>query len=78
MKFLNKTDFPGVTGRVRFAGSDRPGSLNILQFSHNGSRIVGKYTPGKKLGKGKLDIYKSAIRWMTPDGRKPTDGHPGM
>lgn len=75
---FNSTDFPGVSGRVRFDGGDRPGQIDIQQFFQNGTTIVGKFIPGKRPSSGHLDIYYDKIKWLTTGSRRPDDGHAGM
>lgn len=76
VRYFNETNFQGVSGRVRFEGGDRPGKIQVMQFFHNITRVVGKYNPGVSLGAGTLDLYQSHIRWLTPGGQMPSDGQP--
>ena len=73
--YVNQTDFHGVSGHIKFNGSNRPGTINILQHFHNGTRLVGQFTPG--LHGGKLQIDEKKIRWLTSHGKRPSDGHVG-
>ena len=72
-----KTDFQGVSGHIHFNGGDRPGTISVVQYFSNETRLVGRYVPGLDQKRGKLDIYQSKLRWLTPGGIKPTDGNPG-
>ncbi|KAK3589102.1 hypothetical protein CHS0354_017444 [Potamilus streckersoni] len=76
IKEVNRTDFQGVSGRIRFEGGDRPGTIIIQQFFLNETRIVGRYTPKSGETEGELEIYNARIRWLTPSGVKPSDGNP--
>ncbi|XP_041375599.1 guanylate cyclase D-like [Gigantopelta aegis] len=74
---INNTKFHGVSGTIQFEGSDRLGNVSIMQFFHNETdmRLVGRYMPRGKDVEGRLEIYDSHIRWLTPGGRRPDDGH---
>ena len=72
-----KTDFQGVSGHIHFDGGDRPGTISVVQYFSNETRLVGRYVPGVDQKRGKLDIYQSKLRWLTHGGIKPTDGNPG-
>lgn len=71
--YVNQTDFHGVSGHIKFNGSNRLGVINILQHFHNGTRLVGQFMPG--LYGGKLQIDETKIRWLTSQGKRPSDGH---
>lgn len=73
VEYVNQTDFHGVSGHIKFDGSDRPGSINVLQHFFNGTRLVGQYTPGAH--GGHLIIEESKIMWLTNHGSRPDDGH---
>ncbi|XP_046552230.1 guanylate cyclase D-like [Haliotis rubra] len=75
MEALNETSFQGVSGLIKFNGSDRLGNVTLLQFFNNGTKVVGHYNPQQLEEGGVLDIYKDKIRWLTRDRRQPTDGH---
>lgn len=73
VEYVNQTDFHGVSGHIKFDGSDRPGLINVLQHFHNGTRLVGVFTPSAK--GGRLQIDESKIIWLTSNGARPVDGH---
>ncbi|ETN62085.1 venus kinase receptor [Anopheles darlingi] len=80
---IQKTDFQGVSGRIRFneAGS-RYTIINVVQFINGTPNIVGHFTPNISESKyelinGELHLNESAIVWLTRDGRAPDDGAEG-
>ena len=75
VEYVNQTDFHGVSGHIKFDGSDRPGSIHVLQHFFNGTHLVGQYTPGAH--GGHLIIEESKIMWLTSHGSRPDDGHAG-
>jgi hypothetical protein len=75
---INKTNFQGVSGHIHFNGGDRPGTISIVQYFLNETRLIGRYEPGPDNQKGTLEIKGSSLRWLTVNGMKPTDGNPGI
>ncbi|XP_060571812.1 uncharacterized protein LOC132729992, partial [Ruditapes philippinarum] len=73
---INKTNFQGVSGHIHFNGGDRPGTISIVQYFLNETRLIGRYEPGPDNQKGTLEIKGSSLRWLTVNGMKPTDGNP--
>lgn len=63
---------------MRFEGSDRPSDINLMQFFHNGTCVIGSYKPGTALKGGKLHLDVSKIKWLTSTGEAPTDGQRGL
>uniref|UniRef100_A0A2M4A4W5 receptor protein-tyrosine kinase n=1 Tax=Anopheles triannulatus TaxID=58253 RepID=A0A2M4A4W5_9DIPT len=83
IELIRKTDFQGVSGRIRFneAGS-RYTTINVVQFINGTPNIVGHFTPNISESKyemigGELHLNESAIVWLTRDGRPPDDGAEG-
>ena len=66
-----------MSGHIQFNGGDRPGTISVVQYFSNETRLVGRYRPGVEDQRGELEIYQSKIRWLTQGGIKPTDGNPG-
>lgn len=59
--------FSGVSGWIKFDGSDRNADLIILQEFSNDTRVVGHYSPIKeRKGEPILKIYTNLIRWLSP------------
>ncbi|XP_050398346.1 uncharacterized protein LOC126816156 [Patella vulgata] len=75
MDALNETSFQGVSGYIRFDGSDRMGNVDVIQFFHNETILIGQYQPMANDAEGSLRIFHKRIRWLTPSGMRPTDGH---
>ncbi|KAL4235040.1 hypothetical protein ACF0H5_006678 [Mactra antiquata] len=73
---INKTNFQGASGHIHFVGGDRPGTISIVQYFLNESRLVGRYEPDTSNQKGTLEIQYGSVRWLTADGMKPNDGNP--
>ncbi|XP_067121007.1 uncharacterized protein [Centruroides vittatus] len=73
ISLLMKTNFMGVSGRVKFVGSSRLLDIVIWQWHGNVTREIGRYIPISEEN-GSLEINKSAIVWLTHDGRQPSDG----
>ena len=78
MYYLNKTNFDGVSGPVKFDGANRKGLINIVRFSmeSNGtegmkSEVVGLYSPNIN-STPRLQLYESINKW--PSGEMPNDG----
>ncbi|KAL8610364.1 hypothetical protein ACOMHN_041178 [Nucella lapillus] len=65
---INQTHFQGVSGYIRFDGSDRLGAVKIQQFFHNETIHIGSYMPSKTGLKGGLSINREKIRWLSPVG----------
>lgn len=82
MQILEATDFSGVSGRIQFRGSpSRISVVYVTQWYNNKSHIVGTFEPNISLSNtdalaGTLFLNTSLIKWLTPDGTKPTDGTP--
>ncbi|XP_048752685.2 atrial natriuretic peptide receptor 2-like isoform X2 [Ostrea edulis] len=74
---IARTNFRGASGEMRFEGSDRPSDINLMQFFHNGTCVIGSYKPGTALKGGKLHLDVSKIKWLTSTGEAPTDGQRG-
>ncbi|PVD21200.1 hypothetical protein C0Q70_19369 [Pomacea canaliculata] len=72
MKAINETHFQGVSGYIRFDGSDRLGSILIQQFFHNETVNVALYTPQGTDKEGSLIINHTKIRWLSPLGAHPS------
>ncbi|XP_064640093.1 uncharacterized protein LOC135495414 isoform X1 [Lineus longissimus] len=73
LKYINQTDFKGVTGHLAFSGADRPGIILLQQFSaSNNLTTIGRYVPVTK--GGKMEINNSLIQWLMPRNEKPDDG----
>ncbi|XP_076336163.1 uncharacterized protein LOC143239183 [Tachypleus tridentatus] len=70
---INQTDFSGVSGRVNFVGSSRLSELDIWQWYGHRTHRIGTYYPNSTFS-GFLELNQTAIVWLTPDGKKPTDG----
>lgn len=82
-QFVNiiwKTDFNGVSGRIRFGeGGSRIDDINVLQWLNGKFHQVGKYIPkirsdGMKIIDGKLELNESSIIWKYKNGERPKDG----
>lgn len=73
---INKTNFQGVSGHIHFNGGDRPGTISIVQYFLNETRLIGRYEPSPNNLKGILELETSNLRWLTPGGFTPTDGNP--
>ncbi|XP_016841856.1 uncharacterized protein LOC100115038 [Nasonia vitripennis] len=75
---ISKTDFNGVSGRIKFVGGpSRFPVINIYQHVDGKSRLVGNFHPNisEELNQvigGTLDLNMSAIVWLS--GKKPDDG----
>ncbi|XP_076448850.1 uncharacterized protein LOC143285448 [Babylonia areolata] len=65
---INQTHFQGVSGYIRFDGSDRLGAVQIQQYFHNETINIGSYVPSKSGTKGGLNIDRDKIRWLSPVG----------
>ncbi|KAF4518035.1 hypothetical protein B566_EDAN009268 [Ephemera danica] len=76
VKFIESTDFNGVSGHISFReGPSRVSLINVVQWYNNESFIVGTYYPNNTgNGTGLLNLNVSAIRWVTADGKQPDDG----
>ena len=79
MYFLNNTQFSGASGPVEFAGADRTGIINILQFVGNKTRFVGQFSADThRNASERMTLLEKTIHWMTTDGLPPSDGTPGL
>ena len=78
MSYIESTEFKGVTGDIKFHGSNRPGAINILQFFLNGTRVIGKFDPTIPSKDGGLEVKQDKIKWLTRGGTAPTDGEKGL
>lgn len=45
VQYINETKFDGVSGHISFQGGERIGTINILQYFHNETRLIGQYIP---------------------------------
>ncbi|CAH0557671.1 unnamed protein product [Brassicogethes aeneus] len=76
---IEKTDFNGVSGRIKFRGGpSRFSVINIYQWYDNRSNLIGNFYPNLTDDKpeilgGTLNFTKQA-KWFTPDGEVPEDG----
>lgn len=73
LSYLMETNFMGVSGRVKFVGSSRLLDIVIWQWHNNITHEIGRYIPISQEN-GSLEINKSAIIWLTYDGKQPLDG----
>ncbi|KAE8743927.1 NeuroparsinReceptor [Frankliniella occidentalis] len=77
VEIISATDFNGVSGRINFkSGPSRSSVLQVVQWLNNKTYTVGTYFPNTSVaeGGGRLELNKSAIVWLTPDGSVPLDG----
>lgn len=74
---IGRVHFPGASGDVHFEGSDRFSSIDVMQFFHNGTCVIGSYNPITKGNQGQLILDRSKIKWLTPGGKAPNDGQKG-
>lgn len=75
---IGRVHFPGASGDVHFEGSDRFSSIDVMQFFHNGTCVIGSYNPITKGNQGQLILDRSKIKWLTPGGKAPNDGQKGV
>ena len=68
MSAINKTHFQGVSGYIRFDGSDRSGPFTIQQFFVNETVTVGSYVPRPNGEGGGLKLNHDLIKWLSPLG----------
>ncbi|KAJ8686553.1 hypothetical protein QAD02_022347 [Eretmocerus hayati] len=75
---ISKTDFNGVSGRIKFiGGQSRFPVINIYQHLNGETRLVGDFHPNISeasdyVSGGTLSLNSSAIVWLS--GKKPDDG----
>lgn len=74
---IGRINFQGASGDINFDGSDRLSTINIMQFFHNGTCVIGSYNPHAKGKQGHLTLDRSKIKWLTAGGEAPTDGQRG-
>lgn len=76
VEIIEQTDFYGVSGRVKFGKqSSRLSIINIVQWLDNKTHIVGTFHPNDSdPNGGTLFLNVSLIKWLTPDGKRPSDG----
>lgn len=74
---IGRVHFPGASGDVHFEGSDRFSNIDVMQFFHNGTCVIGSYNPITKGNQGQLILDRSKIKWLTPGGKAPNDGQKG-
>lgn len=78
MNIISRTDFYGVSGRIKFlGGASRISVVEIIQHFNNESKKVGYFYPNvsethNEIFGGTLDLNISAIVWLSPE--KPDDG----
>lgn len=77
MENIGRVHFPGASGDVHFEGSDRFSNIDVMQFFHNGTCVIGSYNPITKGNQGQLILDRSKIKWLTPGGKAPNDGQKG-
>lgn len=72
---IKKTDFQGVSGRVKFnEGGSRDSQINVLQWINGSFNIVGTFNPNNSdtlIKNQGLHLNESAIFWLNG---KPDDG----
>lgn len=74
---ISATDFNGVSGHIDFkSGPSRSSVIQVVQWLDNKTYTVGTYFPNASApgGEGRLELNKSAIVWLTADGKVPWDG----
>ncbi|XP_046736169.1 uncharacterized protein LOC124405374 [Diprion similis] len=75
---ISRTDFYGVSGRIKFlGGASRISVVEIVQHVNNETKKIGLFHPNvsdthNEVMGGHLDLNMSAIVWLT--GEKPDDG----
>lgn len=77
VELISATDFNGVSGHINFKnGPSRSSVIQVNQWLNGKTYTVGTYFPNSSVpgGGGRLDLNKSAIVWLTPDGSVPWDG----
>lgn len=77
MENIGRVHFAGASGDVHFEGSDRYSNIDVMQFFHNGTCVIGSYNPITKSNQGPLILDRSKIKWLTPGGKAPNDGQKG-
>lgn len=77
MENIGRVHFAGASGDVHFEGSDRYSNIDVMQFFHNGTCVIGSYNPITKSNQGQLILDRSKIKWLTPGGKAPNDGQKG-
>lgn len=73
-EIINKMDFQGVSGRVKFNKGSRHIDVNILQWKDNTFELVGTYQPDTENASdiGSLLMFDELISW--PGNQRPDDG----
>lgn len=71
MKFIQESNFLGVSGKVAFHGADRIGNITIFQFIEQYKHEIGKYNSADLAQHLKI-LNKSAMVWK--NGIIPVDG----
>ncbi|XP_012262718.2 uncharacterized protein LOC105689915 isoform X2 [Athalia rosae] len=77
-EIISKTDFHGVSGRIKFlGGASRISVVEIVQHINNVTKRVGRFYPNvsevrNEVIGGNLELNVSAIVWLA--GEKPNDG----
>ena len=76
MYHLNHIQFSGASGPVQFSGADRSGIINVNQQIGESYVMVGLFSPDKGNITDQLYLNESMVKWLTPDGLRPSDGTP--
>lgn len=76
MSLIEKTDFKGVSGRIKFRGPSRISTINVMQWYNGSLHTFAQYHPDMELEEvGNLTwSTDQKIHWFTRDGSKPVDG----
>ena len=69
LQHLERTQFAGVSGPVKFSRADRTGIIHIHQHRSNSSQLVGSYQPTQQ------SLYIQDIYWS--GSQVPSDGRTG-
>nr|XP_023022017.1 receptor-type guanylate cyclase gcy-18-like [Leptinotarsa decemlineata] len=80
VRIVEKTDFDGVSGRIKFRGGpSRFSFITIVQWYNNKTNTIGHFYPNlteyepEILG-GELKLNETLLKWFTSDGNIPKDG----
>lgn len=78
-EIISNTSFNGLSGPLQFdEGGTRSTNINCWQWVNGKRKLIGKFRrePPKNssiVGDG-LQLNETMIKWLTPDGARPTDG----
>lgn len=68
--------FDGVSGPLFFQNGSRVSDVMIWQWVNESRRLIGVYRASSR-DEGELDLNETNIKWMTPNGLKPSDFNTG-